>query len=113
MHTDPLLYRLFQERPALAFALAGITQPGAAAYRMQATEVKQTAFRLDGVLCPPPEDPEAPIIFTEAQFQGRKDFYARWLAAIFLYLYRHQETRPWRAVVVFPHPGVDTGIIAP
>ncbi len=48
MHTDSLLYRLFQERPALAFALAGITLPEAAAYRMQATEVKQTAFRLDG-----------------------------------------------------------------
>ena len=47
MHTDPLLYRLFQERPALAFALAGLTVPAAAAYRWQAIEVKQTAFRLD------------------------------------------------------------------
>jgi hypothetical protein len=61
----------------------------------------------------PPADPAAPLIFSEAQFQGRKTFYARWLAAIFLYLYRHHKTRPWRAVVVFPHPQADTGIVTP
>jgi predicted transposase YdaD len=54
------------------------------------------------VLRPPPGCPEAPIIFTETQFQGSKSFYARWLAAIFLYLYRKRETHHWRAVVVFP-----------
>ena len=113
MHTDPLLYRLFQERPALAIALAGLTVPAADAYRWQAIEVKQTAFRLDGVLWPPPEREDAPLVFVEAQFQGRKTFYARWLAAIFLFLYRHRVNRPWQAVVVFPHPGVDTGHLAP
>ena len=113
MHTDSLLYRLFQERPALAFTLAGLDIPAAADYRMQAIEVKQTAFRLDGVLLPPAGHPELPIIFTEAQFQGRPTFYGRWLAAIFLYLYRHRVTRPWQAVVVFPHPGVDTGHLTP
>ncbi len=69
--------------------------------------------QLDGVLWPPPEREDAPLVFVEAQFQGRKNFYARWLAAIFLFLYRHRVNRPWQAVVVFPHPGVDTGHLAP
>ncbi len=112
MHTDPLFYRLFQERPRLVFALAGLTPP-ATGYRLRAVEVKQTAFRLDGVLVPPPEDDNAPLVFVEAQFQGRENFYARWLAAIFLYLYRHRVTRPWLAVVVFPHRQADTGARRP
>ncbi|WP_200387348.1 DUF2887 domain-containing protein [Thiocapsa imhoffii] len=72
MHTDPLFYRLFQERPELAFDLAGLAVPEASAYRMKAVEVKQTAFRLDGVLLPPRERPDAPLIFAEAQFQRRR-----------------------------------------
>jgi predicted transposase/invertase (TIGR01784 family) len=113
MTTDPLFYRLFQERPELAFDLAGLTVPEASAYRMTAVEVKQTAFRLDGVLLPPPERADAPIIFAEAQFQGRPTFYARWLASIFLYLYRQHIAQPWLAVVVFPDRSADTGIITP
>ena len=55
MHTDPLFYRLFQERPELLFDLAGLAVPSPASYQMQAVEVKQTAFRLDAVLVPPPD----------------------------------------------------------
>ena len=74
MHTDPLLYRLFQERPALAFALAGLTVPAAAAYRWQAIEVKQTAFRLDGVLWPPPEREDLKTRFYQEVFgEGREE----------------------------------------
>ena len=94
MQTDTLMYRLFQERPRLALALAGVGEPETTDYRMKAIEVKQSAFRLDGVLLPPPERQDAPVIFAEAQFQRRDWFYARWLAAIFLYLYRHRTTRP-------------------
>jgi predicted transposase YdaD len=113
MHTDPLFYRLFQERPELAFELAGLSVPDASAYRLRAIEVKQTAFRLDGVLLPPKGRADAPLVFVEAQFQGRRTFYGRWLAAIFLYLYRHRVTRPWQALVVFPDRSADTGIITP
>lgn len=113
MHTDPLFYRLFQERPALLFDLAGLAVPSPSDYQMQAVEVKQTAFRLDAVLLPPPDPPDAPLIFAEAQFQCRPRFYGRWLAAIFLYLYRHQVTRPWQAVVVFPERSADTEILTP
>jgi predicted transposase YdaD len=113
MHTDPLLYRLFQERPALLFDLAGLAVAEAAAYRLEATEVKQTAFRLDGVLIPPLDAADAPLVFSEAQFQTRPTFYARWLASIFLYLYRHRVTQPWQAVVVFPDRATDPGMTLP
>jgi hypothetical protein len=53
---------LFQERPALLFDRAGLTVSGAAAYRPKASEVKQAAFRLDGVLIPPPDAADAPLV---------------------------------------------------
>jgi len=105
MHTDALLYRLFQERPGILFEVAGLAGD-ASGYRLTATEVKETAFRLDGVLLPPPDGPDAPrhqpLLFLENQLQTLTLFYPRWLAAIFLYLYREKVERPWVAVAVFP-----------
>jgi predicted transposase/invertase (TIGR01784 family) len=74
--------------------------------------VKQTAFRLDGVLAPVVSQPDLPLIFCENQFQRRPTFYARWLASIFLYLYRHRIQQPWLAVVVYPEPATDAGLDA-
>jgi predicted transposase YdaD len=113
MHTDSLFYRLFQERPATAFELAGLAVPPDPAYRMHAEEVKQTAFRLDGVLLPESDRPDLPVVFTEAQFFADHWFYARWLASIFLFLYRQRITAPWHAVAVFPDRAADTGETRP
>ena len=113
MHTDTLFYRLFQERPATAFELAGLAVPADPAYRMHAEEVKQTAFRLDGVLLPDAGRPDLPVVFTESQFYTDPQFYARWLASIFLFLYRQQIVARWQAVVVFPDRAVDIGQTAP
>lgn len=102
MRTDALLYRLFQERPATLFELTALGGDGAG-YRLTAAEVKETAFRLDGVLLPPAEAPaQDPVLFLENQFNALAQFYARWLAAIFLYLYREDVQRPWVAVALFP-----------
>ena len=102
MHTDVLLYRLFQERPATLFELAGLPHSGAG-YQLTAVEIKEAAFRLDGILLPPAGAPaQDPAVFLENQFQWVPQFYARWLAAIFLFLYRHALQRRWVAVVVFP-----------
>jgi predicted transposase YdaD len=102
MHTDALLYRLFQERPATLFEAVGLAGD-AAGYRLTAIEVKETAFRLDGVLLPPEDTPpHQPVLFLENQFQTLDSFYPRWLAAIFLFLYREALERPWVAVAVFP-----------
>jgi predicted transposase YdaD len=102
MHTDALLYRLFQERPATLFEAAQLAGD-ATGYRLTAIEVKETAFRLDGVLLPPEgTPPDQPLLFLENQFQALDSFYPRWLAAIFLYLYREAVKRPLVAVAVFP-----------
>ena len=114
MHTDTPFYRLFQERPATVFELAGLPVPPDLAYRLHAEEVKQTAFRLDGVLLPKRRSPDLPAIFVETQFYPQRRFYARWLASIFLYLYRHPGIADaWRGVVVFPDRATDRGEIAP
>jgi predicted transposase YdaD len=70
--------------------------------------VKEAAFRLDGVLVPE-ADLDAPLVFTEVQFQRDPEFYGRWLSEICLYLYRRQVQRPWRAVVLFPAAAADPG----
>ena len=107
MKTDSLLYRLFQEQPGLVFELAGWPLPEGAAYTLRAEEVKQTSFRLDGVLMPPPEPPGLPVVFVEAQFQGDPDFYSRCFTELFLFLYRQRWPGPWRLVVIFPSRAMD------
>ncbi len=52
MHTDNLFYQLFRRWPALALDLAGL-DPSAAGYVFRSEELKQTAFRVDGILAPP------------------------------------------------------------
>lgn len=102
MKTDSLFYRLFQDWQGLVLELADLdpTMPG---YALHAVEVKQTAFRLDGVLTPPPEQPDWPLVFIEAQLQPDPDFHARWFSELFLYLYRHPPRRTWRTVALFPN----------
>ena len=70
---DPLLYRLYQKRPATLFELAGLPPPRVD-YALTAFEAKQTAFRLDGVLAPVVSQPDLPLIFCENQFQRRPTF---------------------------------------
>ena len=89
------------------FELAEWPVPAGVVYTLHAEEVKQTSFRLDGLLLPPPDFPDLPGIFVETQFQRLNDFYSRWFAEIFLWLYRQQWQRPWRAVVIFPSREVD------
>ncbi len=109
MKTDSLFYRLFQERPELAFELAGWPVPAGGRYTLHAEEVKQTSFRLDGVLLPPSDQPDWPVVFLETQFQSDATFYGRWFAEIFLWLYRRNPQRPWRAVSIFPDQAADNG----
>ena len=102
MRTDSLFYRLFQDWPELVLELAGLETP-AAGYVLRAEEIKQTGFRLDGVLAPPDDRPDGPLVFIETQFQPDPDFHARWFSELFLYLYRRPPRRAWRAVALFPN----------
>ena len=102
MRTDSLFYRLFQDWPDLVLELAGLETP-AAGYTLRAEEIKQTGFRLDGVLVPPADRPDGPLVFVETQFQPDPDFHARWFSELFLYLYRRPPRPAWRAVALFPN----------
>jgi predicted transposase YdaD len=73
--TVSLFYRLFQAMPALALELAGLPVSGRAVYEFRLEEIKQTAFRLDGVLIPAAEVREAPVVFVEVQYQPEEQFY--------------------------------------
>ena len=99
MKTDSLFYRLFQSAPILFFELIG--QSSTEGYRFDSVEVKQTAFRLDGVFLPPATTPEQPVYFVEVQFQKDEQLYGRLFAEIFLYLRYHPEVSNWRAVVIY------------
>lgn len=104
MRTDTLFYRLFQAYPALALEAAGIVVDDPQGYQFRSEEIKETAFRLDGVLIPPPTTPQAPLVFLEAQMQGTNEFYGRFWAEAFLYLYRRAEPdQAWRAIVIYPN----------
>ncbi len=107
MKTDALFYRLFQALPGLVFELAGLDDLSGWNYRFRSEEVKQTAFRLDGLLEPPETNPDGPVVFVEIQMQPEEEFYGRWFAELFLYLYRMVPVRPWRAVVIYPSRPVE------
>jgi predicted transposase/invertase (TIGR01784 family) len=107
MKTDSLFYRLFQSDPSLAFELAGLETPGAARYRFGSREIKQTAFRLDGVLEPPADCPDAPVAFVEVQFQPDEGFNLRFLSEILLYLRQCAPASPWVAAAFYPTAAVE------
>jgi predicted transposase/invertase (TIGR01784 family) len=88
--------------------VAGIPLPAGADYSLRAEEIKETAFRLDGLLVPGAGSQAHPLVFLEVQFQPDAAFYARWFAEIYLYLHRQQVAGEWRAVVLYPRRAVET-----
>ncbi len=107
MKTDSLFYRLFQEMPELVFELAGWPQPAGVNYKLHAEEVKQTNFRLDGLLIPQTADLTAPVVFLEVQFQTDTSLYGRCFSELCLWLYRQECQRPWRLLVIFPRRAIE------
>ena len=102
MKTDSLFYRLLQAEPTLAFELAGLSVPDAGGYSFISQEVKQTAFRFDGIAEPPTDRPDAPRGYIEVQFQAEGGFYPRFFTEILLHLRQNPSPRPWLAVVIYP-----------
>ncbi len=102
MKTDTLFYRMFQRRPALALELLGL-QYSNDSYRFSSEEIKQTAFRIDGLFTPITDNLEQPVIFAEVQYQPDIDFYDRLFSEITLYLRLHKPGRSWLALVIYPN----------
>jgi len=109
MKTDSVFYRLFQTTPQLFFAFLDRPAEQATHYQFTSEELKQTAFRIDGIFRPPDDQPEWPLFFVEVQFQPDPQLYSRLFAEIFLYLRLHQPVQPWQAVVIYPSRRIDHG----
>ncbi|MDM9580818.1 Rpn family recombination-promoting nuclease/putative transposase [Nostoc sp. GT001] len=107
LKTDSIFYRIFQSIPSTFFELINQPPQLASAYQFSSVEVKQLAFRIDGVFLP--NTPDLPIYFAEVQFQPDKKFYSRLFTEIFNYLDKTELTNNWRGVVIFPNRSVDTG----
>ncbi|MEH2331989.1 Rpn family recombination-promoting nuclease/putative transposase [Nostoc sp.] len=107
MKTDSIFYRIFQSIPSAFFELINQPPQLASVYQFSSVEVKQLAFRIDGVFLP--NAAALPIYFAEVQFQPDKKFYSRLFTEIFNYLDKTELTNNWRGVVIFPNRSVDTG----
>jgi len=67
MKTDTIFYSLFQEFPSFFFELIDRPPDEAAAYEFTSREIKQLAFRIDGLFLPTTEAPEKPFYLAEFQ----------------------------------------------
>ena len=105
MKTDSLFYRIFNRAPAIFFEL--IQQPNRQGYTFKSIEVKQTAFRIDGVFLPPNTAAERPVFFVEVQFQKDPLLYNRLFAELFTFLEQNPDTDDWQAVVLFPRRSLE------
>ncbi|NEO26771.1 MAG: Rpn family recombination-promoting nuclease/putative transposase, partial [Kamptonema sp. SIO4C4] len=109
MKTDTIFYDLFQQFPSFFFELLNQPPQAADQYHFSSVEVKQLAFRIDGVFLPNPEATEQPIYFVEVQFQGDEELYARFFSEIFLYLRQTNRINDWRGVLLYPRRSTDIG----
>jgi predicted transposase/invertase (TIGR01784 family) len=102
LKTDSIFYRIFQSSPGILFELLGQSPELAQGREFRAVEIKQVAFRLDGVLFPKPEGSDQTIWFVEVQMQYDPVFYQRFFAEIYFYLDLYPQTVDWQAIVIFP-----------
>ncbi|MCF2149385.1 Rpn family recombination-promoting nuclease/putative transposase [Desmonostoc muscorum LEGE 12446] len=103
MRRDSIFYKLFKQFPGLLFELVDQPPPEAADYQFESVEVKETAFRIDGVFLPPANAVSKTVFFAEVQFQKDEDLYHRFFSELFLFLYRHSiRYDDWFGVVIFP-----------
>ncbi|MFN5751083.1 MAG: DUF2887 domain-containing protein, partial [Pseudanabaena sp.] len=89
MKTDTLFYQLFNTFHTLLFELIERPIAEAEGYEFSSVEVKEKAFRFDGIFIPKAKD--KPIYLIEVQFQQKEDFYWEYLSEIYLYL---NQSRP-------------------
>ncbi|MCY7334836.1 MAG: Rpn family recombination-promoting nuclease/putative transposase, partial [Chamaesiphon sp.] len=106
MRRDTIFYQLFVQSPSLLFDLIPHPPENAEQYVFDAIEVKETAFRMDGVFIPP--EPSGIVYFCEVQFQLDELLYERMLAEISVYVYRHRDLfLDWQAVIIYPSRSIE------
>ncbi|MBD2167399.1 DUF2887 domain-containing protein [Calothrix membranacea FACHB-236] len=103
MRRDSIFYKLFKQFPGLLFELVDSPPQDAVNYQFESVEVKETAFRIDGVFLPPDNSASKVVFFAEVQFQKDEDLYHRFFSELFLFLYRHSiRYDGWFGVIIFP-----------
>ena len=108
MKTDKLFYRIFLTQPSLiSELLPGI--PPDCEFDYSAPDVKEKEIRLDGLLTPISQDLSLPLVFLEAQMQNDPEFYGRYFAGIFIYLFQYKITRPWQGLLILRSRSLDLG----
>ena len=113
MKTDSIFYRLFKTFPEIFFELIDRNPSESSVYKFSSVELKQTAFRIDGLFLPTVNRVEYPIFFLEVQFQKDPEFYARFFCEIFLYLRLYAPTQAWQAVVIFARRSLEPTKVEP
>lgn len=84
------------------FDLVDPGYPNADRYRFESIEVKETAFRIDGVFLPPEDASPKVVFFGEVQFQKDEDLYKRFFAELFVFLRRSEVAYDdWGGVIIF------------
>ncbi|MBO1072151.1 MAG: Rpn family recombination-promoting nuclease/putative transposase [Dolichospermum sp. DEX189] len=105
MHTDTIFYQIFLTFHTLLFELLGQPTENAEGYQFTSVEVKEKAFRFDGIFMPDSE--EKPIYFVEVQFQNKPEFYWELITGINIYLNQYKPEQDWQAVALFAKRSLD------
>ncbi len=112
MRTDTIFYQLFVIRHSLLFELINQPIENAEGYEFISVEVKEKAFRFDGIFFPPDWDKSKPIYLVEVQFQKKLDFYWDLIAEISMYMRQYKPKQPWKAIAIFAKRSHDPGKLA-
>jgi predicted transposase/invertase (TIGR01784 family) len=107
MRTDTIFYQLFRTFDTLLFELIGEPVENGVGYKFESVEVKEKAFRFDGIFYPP--DNTKLIYFGEVQSQEKPDFYWDLMAEIGIYLRQYKPQQQWKAVAIFSKRIYDPG----
>jgi predicted transposase/invertase (TIGR01784 family) len=99
MQTDTIFYQLFLTFNSLLFELLGQPPENAIGYEFKSVEVKEKAFRFDGIFMP--NSPDKLIYFTEVQFQSNPDFYWEFITEINIYLNQYKPIPDWKGIAIF------------
>jgi predicted transposase/invertase (TIGR01784 family) len=89
------------------FELLGQSPDLAQGREFGSVEIKQVAFRLDGVLFPSPDALDQTIWSIEVQMQSDPVFYQRFFAEIYFYLNLYPQTVDWQALVIYPSRSIE------
>ena len=107
MHTDTIFYQIFLTFHTPLFEILGEPTENATDYKFTSVEVKEKAFRFDGIFTA--DSVKKPIYFVEVQFQQKPDFYWELIAEINIYLNQFKPVQDWQAVALFPKRSLDVG----